>query len=88
MHKFHLLAAASALSMIAVAAPAHAEDGGWYGRVSIGSSDFQVSGLEFEPGLTYGAGIGTSVGPVRVEAGVDRISGQLDAGFVTLRKWL
>lgn len=68
--------------MIAFAAPAHADD--WYGKVSVGQSEFDVQGIGFEPGTSYGAAVGTSVGFLRVEAGADRISGQLDAGFVSL----
>lgn len=49
-----------------------------YGKVSVGVSDAEVSGLQLDEGLSYGAAIGTAVGPFRVEAGVDRLSGSFD----------
>lgn len=51
----------------------------WYGRVSVGQSEITGSAggftAELEEGLSYGAGLGTSVGPFRVEVGVDQLSG-------------
>lgn len=52
-----------------------ASAGEWYGKVSIGESSAAIEGIDLNEGLSYGAAIGTSVGPVRVEAGVDHISG-------------
>lgn len=70
--------ALAALSAAAFARPAAADD--WYVKASVGQSEAEVSGIAFEPGLSYGAALGTSVGPVRVEAGVDRLSGELSLG--------
>lgn len=53
----------------------NADAGEWYGAIRAGVSEAEVSGLAFNEGLTYGAAVGTSVGPVRVEAGVTRLSG-------------
>lgn len=49
-----------------------------YGKVSVGVSEAEVSGFALDEGMSYGAALGTSVGPVRVEAGVDRLSGSFD----------
>lgn len=49
-----------------------------YGKVSVGQSEAEVSGINLDEGLSYGAAVGTAVGPFRVEAGVDRLSGSLD----------
>lgn len=40
--------------------------------------------VEFTDQATYGAYVGTAVGPVRVEAGVSHLGGTIDAGFITL----
>lgn len=53
----------------------------WYGKVSVGQSEADVSGLTLDEGLAYGAALGTSVGPVRVEAGVSRLSGDFAGMF-------
>ncbi len=74
MHKLSLLAATALLAM---AAPAHAE---WYVKASVGQSETEVSGVDFGEALTYGAALGAGVGPVRVEAGVDRLGGELSLG--------
>jgi opacity protein-like surface antigen len=60
---------------------ATADAGEWYGAVRVGQSQADVSGISFEEGLSYGGAVGTSVGPVRVEAGVNRLSGDF-AGVV------
>lgn len=56
-----------------------ADAGEWYGAVRVGQSQADVSAsgssVSFDEGLSYGGAIGTSVGPVRVEAGVNRLSG-------------
>lgn len=52
-----------------------ADAGEWYAAARVGVSEAEVSGMAFNEGLTYGGAVGTSVGPVRVEAGVTRLSG-------------
>lgn len=74
------LFACAALAPMAIAAPASAD---WYGKVSVGQSEAELNGFGLDAGLTYGAALGTAVGPLRVEAGVDRISGDIDLGFVS-----
>lgn len=63
----------------------NADAGEWYGAVRLGQSQADVSAggstISFDEGLSYGAAVGTSVGPVRVEAGVNRLSGDF-AGVV------
>lgn len=49
-----------------------------YGKVSVGQSEAEVSGISLDEGLSYGAAVGTAVGPFRIEAGVDRLSGSFD----------
>lgn len=55
---------------------------GFYGVVRVGQDEAQIEGFELDEGLTYGAAIGTSVGPFRVEAGVDRLSGDFGGGLL------
>lgn len=57
--------------------PAHA--GEWYGKLSVGQAETEASGFSLDEGLTYGAALGTSVGPFRVEAGVNKIQADFDA---------
>lgn len=53
----------------------------WYGALRVGQTiNTDVSGISFEDGEAYGAGLGTSIGPVRVEGGVSRLSGDLNFG--------
>ena len=56
-----------------------ADAGEWYGALRVGQSQTDVgangSSVSFDEGLSYGGAVGTSVGPVRVEAGVNRLSG-------------
>jgi opacity protein-like surface antigen len=68
-----LLIASALLGPVFIAPNAHADE--WYGKLSIGQSSADVGGLTLNDGLAYGAAIGTGVGPVRVEAGVARLSG-------------
>ncbi len=72
--------AAAALFAPCFISTAHADE--WYGKVSVGQSEADVSGLTLDEGTSYGAALGTSVGPVRVEAGVARLSGDY-AGIVS-----
>lgn len=53
--------------------PANAE--GWYGVARVGQTQSSVEGIDLSDGLAYGAAIGHSVGPFRVEAGVDHLAG-------------
>lgn len=65
--------------------PANAAEG-WYGKVSIGQNiNTEVSGIQLNDDMTYGAAVGTAVGPVRVEAGVDRVAGDLNLGFASVQ---
>lgn len=53
----------------------------WYGVARIGqSTNTEVSGIPFDDGMSYGVGLGTSIGPIRVEGAVDRIQGDLNFG--------
>lgn len=69
MNLFKSLAVAAALfaiSMTAHAAPL-------YANVHVGAAtQAGISGINLDDGQVYGAAIGTAVGPLRVEAGVDR----------------
>lgn len=76
--KHFALYAMAAISAAAIIQPAAASE--WYGKVSVGQGETEVSGLSFGDDVTYGAALGTSLGPVRIEAGVDRISGGIDLG--------
>ena len=80
MKRLFLIAAAAAIPL-AVAEPASAE---WYGAVSIGQADSEIEGVGVDEGLSYGAALGTSWGPLRLEAGVDRISGDLNLGYIAI----
>lgn len=68
---------AAVLGPVLIAPSANANE--WYGRVSVGQSEITGSSggfsAELDEGLSYGAALGTSVGPFRVEAGVDQLSG-------------
>ena len=79
MNIHNYVIAAALLGPVLVAPAANASD--WYGRVSIGESDAEISGVGLSSGTSYGAAVGTSIGPVRVEGGVSHISGDL-AGIV------
>jgi opacity protein-like surface antigen len=77
-------ALASALLLPMAIAP-DADARAWYVKASVGqTAEADVSGLTLDDGFVYGAGLGTSVGPVRVEAGVNRLSGEADFGFVAI----
>lgn len=78
MTKTYLFTAAAALAMAAACTDANA--GEWYGAARVGVSEIDVAGAGFDEGLTYGAGLGTSVSFLRLEANVDRLSGELDLG--------
>ena len=46
-----------------------------YVKASVGQTEAEVNGFSLSEGAAYGAALGAAVGPVRVEAGVDRLSG-------------
>lgn len=63
-----------AAAMLACA-PAVAEARDFYGVVRAGiTTDTSVGPIDLSDGDTYGIGVGTSVGPVRVEASLDHSS--------------
>jgi opacity protein-like surface antigen len=73
-----ILQTALATALLAPAALAgNAEARDWYVKATIGQAEPAIESFELDEGLTYGAALGTSVGPVRVEGGVTR----LDTGF-------
>ena len=78
------IGAALAVLVGANVAAATADAADWYGAVHVGQSEITGSAygssVELNEGTSYGAAIGTSVGPFRVEAGADQLSGDL-AGF-------
>lgn len=71
-----LLQSAVATALLAPCAIAEALP--LYGKVSVGVSEAEISGLPLDEGLSYGAAVGTGLGPFRIEAGVDRLSGSFD----------
>ena len=52
-----------------------------YAKISVGESDASVESLNFDSGLAYGASIGGDLGPVRLELGVDHLSGDFASVF-------
>lgn len=78
--KTNLLAGIAAFAACAaMAAPADAS--AWYGSARVGVSEIDAAGVPFDDGLTYGAAVGTTAFDIfRVEAGVDRLTGELDLG--------
>lgn len=73
-----LLQTAVATALLAPCAISEVNAAPLYGKVSVGTSEAEVSGFALDEGLSYGAALGSSIGPVRVEAGVDRLSGSFD----------
>lgn len=70
-----LVGAIAALVTLSVASVASANP--WYARVDVGQlADAQANGAEIDDGLVYGAGIGTAVGPLRVEVAASRVDGK------------
>lgn len=60
---------------ITVALLGAAEARPFYGKLEVGvATDTSVEGTELDSGLVYGAALGSVIGPVRVEAGVSRLS--------------
>jgi len=65
--------AAFAVASLAVSTPASARD--WYIKAEVGqASNISAGPVSLQNGDTYGAAIGTAVGPVRVEAGAARVN--------------
>lgn len=65
--------AAALLGPVLIAPSAHAE--GWYVKASVGQSSADVGGFGLNDGFAYDLAAGTALGPVRVEGGVARLSG-------------
>lgn len=56
---------------------------GLYGVARVGTTtETSVSGISFDDGPVYNVGLGTNLGPIRAEAGVSRLSGELGAGAI------
>lgn len=63
----------AAAGLAFAASPAHARD--WYVKAEVGqASNVSAGPMSLENGLTFGGAVGTSVGPVRVEAGASRVN--------------
>lgn len=71
--------AAAVAAMVAGNAWATNADAMTYGKISVGQTDAEIEGIDLSDGAAYGAAIGTNFGPVRVEAGVDHLSGSFNA---------
>ncbi len=67
---------AAAAILACSAAPAFAAP--FYLKAEIGTTDVAVEGINLDDGQTYGAAVGTAIGPVRVEAGVRHVDTGLD----------
>lgn len=83
----YILAAFAAIACLGLAQTASASD--WYVKAEVGTTfDTQVQtsfgGTELTDELTYGAYVGTAVGPVRVEAGASHIAGNINLGGISL----
>ena len=50
-----------------------------YAKISVGQSGAEIEGINLTDGDAYGAALGANLGPVRVEVGVDRLAGALNA---------
>lgn len=80
-----LLGASGVIMAFAMAQTASAAP--FYAKVSVGeTSNAAVEGIDLNDGFAYGGAVGTSVGPVRVEAGVDHLSGDIGS-FVDVDAW-
>lgn len=76
MNQLQIGAAFASLTALLAVQPAHASE--LYARASVGqTTNASVSGIKFDDGMSYGAGVGGAVGPVRLELGADRLSGSL-----------
>lgn len=84
MKVVHFGAAIAALAAVsAFSAPAHASP--FYVKASVGQTTNSQLGagggsIDLSDSLAYGGDVGTSFGPVRVEAGVDHLAGAINLG--------
>ena len=77
MNQVQIGAAFASLAAIIAVQPAHASP--LYLSAHAGqTTNVAVSGINLNDDAAYGGAIGSSVGPVRVEAGIDRLSANLD----------
>lgn len=74
------LTAFAGLNAWAVAADAQP----FYAKFSAGMTEAEVEGLALDEGANFGAALGTALGPFRVEAGADRLSGEFGGGFAEI----
>lgn len=84
-----VLVALLAIVLVSVFTCSQADAREWYVKTEVGTTfDTQVQtsfgGTELTDELTYGAYVGTSVGPVRVEAGASHIAGNINLGGIAL----
>jgi opacity protein-like surface antigen len=80
MHIKYFLAAAALAAPFATIGEAHASD--LYVRGGAGvTTNSEASGITFNDGSAFAVGAGTTAGPFRLEARVDRLSGDL-GGYV------
>lgn len=78
-----LLQSAIATALLAPAAFAGDADArAWYVRAGVGTTvNADVSGFELDGQEALRGAVGTAVGPLRVEAGVDRVSAEANIGI-------
>ena len=84
-----ILVAVFVLVAVGIFSCGNADAREWYVKAEVGSTfDSQVQtsfgGTELTDELTYGAYVGTAVGPVRVEAGASHLAGDIPLGGITL----
>lgn len=69
----HLTALAAAVAAIACLTPAQAQ-AEVYAKAQVGlTAASSLEGYAMEDNVTFGGAVGTTVGPLRIEAGIDRI---------------
>jgi len=78
------LAVGIALIAVGVFACSSANASEFYVKAEVGTTVSADIGAELSDELTYGAYIGTSVGPFRVEAGASHLAGDIDLGGIAL----
>lgn len=71
-----------ALALVGVA-PAHAQPLYVTGHAGA-TQDVAVNGIDLKDGGAYGVGVGSTLGPLRVEAGVDHLTTSMDLGFASV----
>jgi len=79
--KYHIVGA-GLLALVAGSALATTADARpFYAKVSVGeTTNTEVSGFSLSDGDAYGVAIGSTLGPLRVEAGVDRLEASVNLG--------